>query len=137
MSRATVRFLRGDWLSHSAVSLAAAGLSLSVCGLTQGSNWVAMAGAVVTAGCAGWALWRIRLISRMLAAGPRLSGRVVRRRDSGHALVTYALGNQVYESTIAVQGGPAHFDPRRGDDVAIIIDPHKPTRAFFLETLSR
>jgi len=105
-----MRLVLRDWKSLVAGALTTAGLPLLVLGLTQGWSWCAVAAALVSTACVGWAVGRIRLILRLLVSGPRLSGRVVHRRDVGHALVTYAFGDRVYESTIAVQGGPAHFD---------------------------
>ena len=130
-----LRFVLRDWSSLSAGALTLLGISLCVFGLAISWTSCVAVAALLCAACTGWAVWRIRWISRLLVAGPRLSGRVVRRRDLGHALVTYAFGNRVYESTIAING-PPNFDPRRGDDVAIIIDPRQPTRAFFLQALA-
>ena len=131
-----LRFVLRDRLSLSAGALTALGISLCMFGLAFSWTSCAAVAALLCAAGAGWAVWRIRWIWRLLAAGPRLSGRIVRRRDLGHALVTYAFGNRVYESTIAINGGPPQFDPRRGDDVAFVIDPRQPTRAFFLQTLA-
>jgi hypothetical protein len=86
---------------------------------------------------AGIVLKRLLLVTRLLNAGPRLSGRILRR--SGHreglrqALVAYAVGKRVYQSLISVAGCPASFRPLPGDDVAIVVDPQQPTRAFFLQ----
>jgi hypothetical protein len=47
--------------------------------------------------------------------------------------VAYAVGKRVYQSLISVAGCPASFRPLPGDDVAIVVDPQQPTRAFFLQ----
>ena len=125
-----------DWLTLGAGAVTVAALALLLCALAFRTTGGTAAAAGAIGVCGGWALWRVRLIFRLLAAGPRLSGRVVVRRDAGHALVAYAFANRVYESTIAVRPVPGCFDPRRGDDVAIVIDPRRPTRAYFLQTLA-
>jgi hypothetical protein len=82
------------------------------------------------------AAWRVRLISRLLQHGARLSGRVLARgensEDIRHAVVAYTLSGRAYRALITVEGAPRHFDPLPGDDVAIVVDPRRPTRAFFL-----
>jgi hypothetical protein len=125
------------------LALVAAGLALARWnGDTEGVwSWLVLGAilAVASAALGGIVLRRVLLIARLLNDGPRLSGRIIRRSENGHdlrqALVAYAVGKRVYQSLIPVAGCPVSFRPLPGDDVAIVIDPRKPTRAFFLQAL--
>lgn len=125
---APLRILLRDWPSLGFVAFTAmwllpwtAGLGLAAASgsaerlrtLLELGGGLALASAIFGAVAA----WRVRLISRLLQHGARLSGRVLAR---------------AYRALITVEGAPRHFDPLPGDDVAIVVDPRRPTRAFFL-----
>lgn len=141
------RILLRDWPSAGCVVFAAMCLSLILGSAVYGWIWkdaeclrfaFCFATLIVSPICVGWGLivaLRIRLIARLLAHGPRVSGRIVslgmNSEDIEHAVVAYTYKDQSFSTIVTTESFWPGFSPQAGDEVELLVDPDRPKRAFF------
>ena len=90
--------------------------------------------ALVNTGLFGWLIARrVGTIKRVIATGTDVTGTVtfvMFQKDRGRVEYEYALNGQAYRSGNAVMKTDLTARLQPGDEVALIVDPQKPTRAF-------